>query len=92
MRFHWSGHKPPSHPKPVGIANRLLVTIWGSLLVFAGVFRMQHGAEYVLNWYREPVYAYGFIIAGVIIIPLAWIPTRWTDKAASWFARRSSGE
>jgi hypothetical protein len=44
----------------------------GSLLVFGGVFRIEHGAEYVLNWYREPVYSYGFIIADVIVILLAW--------------------
>ena len=56
---------------------------------FGGVFRIQHGAEYVLNWYREPVYAYGLIIAGVIVIPLGWMPARWSGKLVAWAAKRS---
>ena len=93
MPFHVGGHKPHSQLKRVvGIKYRLLVTMLGSLLVFGGVFRIEHGAEYRLNWYREPVYAYDFIIAGVILILLAWIPTRWSDRVVAWAAKRTRGE
>jgi hypothetical protein len=90
MPFHVGGHKPCPPPKRVvNIKDRLLVTAAGILLVFGGVFRIQHGAEYVLNWYREPVYAYGLIIAGVIVIPLGWMPARWSGKLVAWAAKRS---
>jgi hypothetical protein len=92
MPFHIGGHKPQSQPKRViGIADRLFVTMFGSLLIFGGVFRIQHGFDYILNWWGEPVYSYGMIIAGVIVIPLAWIPTRWSDKGVEWAAKRSRG-
>jgi hypothetical protein len=81
MPFHPGGHKPRSRPKRVvSIKDRLVVTMFGGLLVFGGVFRIQRGFEYVLNWWREPVYAYGLIIAGLTVIPLAWIRTHWMDK------------
>ena len=76
----------------VSIEDRLLVTMFGSILIFGGVFRIQHESDYILNWYREPVFAYGFIIAGVIVIPLAWIPARWSDKVVDWAAKRSRNE
>jgi hypothetical protein len=93
MPFHISGHKPHAQPKRVvSITSRLLVTMFGSLLIFGGVFRIQRGFDYVLNWWREPVYSYGLILAGVIVIPLAWIPTRWSEKVVDWAAKRSRAE
>ena len=72
MVFHASGHKPHSQAKlEVSITNRLLVTMAGALLVFGGMFRAQNGAAYVLNWWREPIYAYGLIIAGIVVILVA---------------------
>ena len=93
MPFHIGGHKPHSQPKRVvGIKDRLLVTMLGSLLVFGGVFRIQHGYDYILNWWSEPAYSYGFIIAGVIVIPLAWIPGALSAKIVAWAAKRPRGE
>ena len=93
MPFHIGGHKP--HPRPartVSVASRLFVTLMGIVLIVGGVFRIQRGFDYVLNWWGEPVYSYGLIIAGVIVVPLAWVPTRWSDKAFEWAAKRSRGE
>jgi hypothetical protein len=56
----------------------------GALGIFGGVFRIRHGADYVLNWWGNPVDANGLIIAGVIVIILAWIPTSWMEKAVAW--------
>jgi hypothetical protein len=93
MPFHVGGHKPQYQRKRVvGIKDRLLVSMAGSLLVFGGVFRIEHGAAYVLNWWSEPVYAWGLIIAGVIVIPLAWIPARWSDRVVAWAERMTRDE
>ena len=67
----------------------MLVTLFGAVLIFSGIFRIQHGAEYVLNWWREPVYAYGLIITGVILVPLGCLPTRWMDKLMLRAIKRS---
>lgn len=88
MPFHLGGHKPRSTPKHVvTIWDRLGVTLAGSILIVAGVYRIWRGAEYVINEWGLPVYAYGYIIAGVIVIPLAWFPTRWMEKAVGWAVR-----
>ena len=89
MPFHVGGHKPNSQSKrAVSIKDRLLVTMCGALLIFGGVFRIRHGSDYVLNWWREPVYAYGSIVAGVFVIPVAWMPTRWIDRAVAWAGKK----
>jgi hypothetical protein len=92
MPFHPGGYKPHSQPKRVAsISNRLLVTMCGGVLIFGGVFRIQRGFEYTFNWWGDPVYAYGLIIAGVIVIPLAWIPARWTEKVFAGPVKERSG-
>jgi hypothetical protein len=86
------GHKPRLPRKGgVRVRDRLLAIGFCAFLIVVGVFRIQHGTTYVLNWYREPVYSYGLIIAGVIVLPFALISSRWADKVFAWAARRSRG-
>src|SRR3954466_7981627 len=92
MPFHVGGHKPHSSKRVVSVEDRFLLTMLGTLLVFGGVYRIQHGIYYGLNWLREPVYSYGAIITGVIVIPIAWTPTRWMDKVVARAAKMSSGK
>jgi hypothetical protein len=89
MPFHVGGHKPLFQPpkRVVSIGDRLLVSMFGGVLIFGGVFRIRRGFDYILNWWGEPVYSNGLIIAGVIVILLGWVPTAWMEKAVAWGIR-----
>ena len=60
----------------------------GGIAIFGGLFRIHRGVDYILNWWGDPVDSYGLILAGVIVIPLAWIPTAWAEKAIAWGIKR----
>jgi hypothetical protein len=76
MPFHPGGHKPKGKlpTRKPRIRDRLFVSFLGGLGIFGGWFRIQHGQEYILNWWGNPVYAQGLIIAGIIVAIAAWIP------------------
>jgi hypothetical protein len=85
MPFHVGGHKPhvPPSKRVVTIKDRLLVTMFGCVFILGGWLNIERGYEYGLNLWGEPVYAYGLILVGAIVIPLAWIPSGWIERAVA---------
>jgi len=73
--FHPSGHKPTIVKRaPAGFKEQLPVIGFGALLIIGGVYRQMHGVFVQPNWYFQPIYSSGMIVAGSVIVLIGLIP------------------
>ena len=79
--FHPSGHKPTIVKRaPAGFKEQLPVIGFGALLIIGGVYRQMHGVLVQPNWYFQPIYSSGMIVAGSVIVLIGLIPIPWIDQ------------
>jgi hypothetical protein len=72
--------------KHKGSANsrfgRLKAVGAGLILVAVGVLRMLGGVQVVTHWTGQPMFSWGLVAAGIVIVLSALVPPSWIAKAA----------
>jgi len=52
----------------------------GAIIAAVGFLRMRGGTQVVIHWTGQPMFSFGLIAAGLVVIASATIPQRLIDK------------
>ncbi len=60
--------------------SRLKAIGIGAILVAVGYLRIRGGTEVVIHWTGQPMFSFGLIAAGLVVLVSAAIPERLVSK------------
>jgi hypothetical protein len=68
--------------------GRLKAICAGLIILAIGILRMRSGVQVVTHWTGQPMFSWGLITGGVLLIISAFIPQSWIAKAVGSRAQK----